>query len=263
MDILIPILILGILGLFFGIGLAVASQRFAVKKNDPRLEKITELLPGANCGACGNAGCEGFAEALLTGKVDIETCKVSEVGARQKIAELLGKKIEDKTALVATLHCNGGRRAQDRFLYKGIQDCIGANLLLGGQKSCIYGCLGFGSCVKACPFGAITMSEEDIPKVDKDKCRACNRCVEVCPKRLFSLIPVTSSVYVACSSHDTGKDTRLFCSVGCIACGRCEQVCPVGAIQVLDKLAVIDYSKCNSCKECVKACPMKTIHIRE
>lgn len=262
MNILVPILILGGLGFLFGIGLAIASQKLAVKK-DPRLEKITELLPGANCGACGNAGCAGFAEVLLAGKADIGDCRVVEDNSRQKIAELLGKKIDkdNKIALVAILHCNGGKKVNDRFLYKGIQDCIAANLLLGGQKECIYGCLGFGSCLKVCPFGAISMSDQNIPIVDKNKCRACNRCVEVCPKKLFSLVPVNSSVYVACSSHDLGKDTRTFCSVGCIACRRCEQVCPVDAIKVSDNLAVIDYDKCNSCGECVKVCPTKAIQI--
>lgn len=261
MEILIAILVLGSLGILFGVGLAFASRKFAVE-TDPRLERIHGLLPGANCGACGGAGCFGFAEALLGGKVSIDACRVTEDKIKERIAELLGKKIEKKVKLVAVLHCNGGKKVKDRFLYQGIDDCVAVNLVLGGQKDCVFGCLGFGTCVKVCPFDALKMSGEGLPVVDENKCRACNKCVVSCPKKLFSLVPVTSNVYVACKSHDSGKDTRLSCAVGCIACGKCEQVCPADAIAVIDNLAVIDYNKCTSCGECVKACPMKTILFR-
>jgi len=261
MDILIPILGLGFLGLVFGVGLAIASKKFAVAQ-DPRLEKIHGLLPGSNCGVCGGAGCFGFAEAVLSGKLSIDACRVSGEKIKEQIAELLGKKLEKKVKLVAILHCNGGEKVKDRFLYEGIEDCVAANLVLGGQKECVWGCLGFGSCVEVCPFGAIKMSEEGLPVVDEDKCKACNKCVQICPKKLFVLSPFEKNVYVACSSHDLGKDTKAVCPVGCIACRKCEQACPVDAIHVIDNLAVIDYNKCTSCGECVKACPMKTIRIR-
>lgn len=261
MEIIIPILGLGSLGLIFGIGLAVASKKLAVKV-DPRLEKIHGLLPGANCGACGGAGCFGFAEFLLSGKVGIEACRVSEESVKEQIAKILGKKLEKKVKLVATLHCNGGTKVKDRFLYQGIKDCIAANLVLAGQKACVYGCLGFGTCVKVCPFDAIKMSDEGLPIVDESKCTACNKCVEACPKKLFSLVPQKAKVYVACRSLDLGKDTKAVCSVGCIACRKCEQVCAVDAIHVVDNLAVIDYNKCTSCGECVKVCPMKTIRTK-
>ncbi|HTZ11484.1 MAG TPA: 4Fe-4S binding protein, partial [Candidatus Margulisiibacteriota bacterium] len=130
------------------------------------------------------------------------------------------------------------------------------------QKECFYGCLGFATCVKVCPFGAIKISEGNLPVVDTVKCKACNKCVLVCPKKLFSLVPVTQNVYVACSSHDTGKDTKAVCPVGCIACGLCVKACKFDAIHVVDNLALIDYNKCTSCAECVKVCPMKTIRIR-
>jgi len=258
MEILIPILTLGILGLLFGIGLAIASKRFVVK-TDPKLEMVMGLLPGANCGACGGAGCFGFAEGLLNGKFSVDACKVSEEAVKEQIAKLLGKNLEKKTKLVATLHCYGGVRVKDRFIYKGIEDCVAANLVLGGQKSCVYGCLGFGNCVKVCPFGAIKMSEEGLPVVDESKCKACNKCVLICPKKLFSLVPATHKVYVACKSKDLGKETRSVCPVGCIACRKCEQICPADAIHVIDNLAVIDYHKCTSCGKCVEVCPTKTI----
>jgi len=262
MDILIPILTLGTLGLIFGIGLALASKKLAVK-TDPRLEAIHGLLPGANCGACGGAGCFGFAESLLSGKTSIDACRVAEEKTKEKIAQLLGQKLEKKVKKIAVLHCNGGRKVKDRFLYQGIEDCLAANLVLGGQKECVWGCLGFASCVKICPFGAISMSAEGLPLVDKNKCKACNKCVLICPKKLFTLIPVTHNVYVACSSHDLGKDTKAVCPVGCIACKLCEKACKFDAIHIVDNLAVIDYNKCTSSGECVKVCPMKTIRIRE
>ncbi len=278
MEIFIPILTLGVLGAIFGVGLAIASKKFAVQV-DPRLEKIHGLLPGSNCGACGGAGCFGFAESVLSGKLPVDACRVSEERVKEQIARLLGQKLEKKVKTIATLHCNGGIRVKERYIYDGILDCVAANLVLGGAKDCVFGCLGFGTCAKVCPFGAIKMSDEGLPVVDKDKCRACNKCVLVCPKKLFSLIPVTSTVYVACSSHDPGKETKAVCPVGCIACGLCQKACPFDAIHVIDastalsvnpgcnrrvdNLAVIDYNKCTSCGECVKVCPMKTIRIRE
>ena len=258
MNILIPILVLGGLGFLFGLGLFFASRKFCVV-SDPRLEKIISSLPGANCGACGLPGCMGFAEALNKGSCSIERCVAMEQEQKSRIAELLGIEAEAKVRTVATLHCNGGKKVKERFEYNGLEDCVAANLIMQGQKECSWGCLGFGTCVRACPFDAIIMSDEGLPVVLEEKCRSCGACVEACPRKLFSLVAVTHKVYVACSSHDLGKDTRAVCPVGCIACYRCQKVCPVDAIHVIDNLAVIDYNKCTSCGECVKVCPMKTI----
>jgi RnfABCDGE-type electron transport complex B subunit len=260
MEILIPVLTLGFLGLIFGVGLAVASKRFAIAV-DPRLDKIHGLLPGSNCGVCGGAGCFGFAEAILSGRVKIDACRVANDEAKEKIAEVLGRRLIKGMKSVAVLHC-GGAKVKDRFIYQGIEDCVAANLVLGGQKECVFGCLGFDTCARICPFAAIKMSDEGLPVVDKEKCKACNKCVQVCPKKLFSLVPLAQNVYVACSSHDLGKETKAVCPVGCIGCRLCEKACPVDAIHVIDNLAVIDYNKCTSCGECVKVCPMKTIQIR-
>lgn len=262
MEILLAILILGFLGLLFGVGLAIASKKLAVQVN-PKLEEVQHLLPGSNCGACGNPGCFAFAESLISGKSTVEGCRVCSEESREKIARAMGLALEKQNKKIATLHCNGGLKVKDKYLYDGVNDCIAADLVLGGQKSCIFACLGFGSCVRACPFGAISMSDERLPVVNKVKCRSCNRCVKACPKRSFSLIYVTNSVYVACSSHDLGKDVKAVCPVGCIACKLCEKACKFDAICVIDNLAVIDYHKCTSCKECVKVCPAKTIRVRE
>jgi Na+-translocating ferredoxin:NAD+ oxidoreductase RNF subunit RnfB len=258
MEILIPILTLGFLGLIFGVGLALASKRFAVQV-DPRLEKIHGLLPGSNCGACGGAGCFGFAELILSGKAKIDACRVANDERKERIAEVLGRRLQKIEKAVAVLHCNGGKKVKDRFLYQGIKNCAAANLILGGQKECLFGCLGFGDCAKVCPFGAIKMSGEGLPIVDPHKCKACNKCVLACPEKLFTLIPVEQTVYVACSSLDLGKDTRAVCSVGCIACKKCEQVCEFDAIHVVDNLAIIDYNKCTSCGKCIEVCPVKCI----
>jgi len=262
MEILTAILVLGTLGLIFGVGLAVASKTLAVK-SDPRLEQIHGLLPGSNCGACGGAGCFGLAEEIMSGKKSANACRVASDKVREMIAAIIGQKLEKAVSRIAALHCYGGNKVKNRFHYSGLRDCVAANLLFGGEKECVYGCLGFGTCVEVCPFDAIIMTEEGIPSVDKKKCKACNRCVEICPKKLFELTPETHPVYVACSSCDTGKNTRGACSVGCISCGKCEQVCPADAIHVINNLASIDYKKCTSCQACVKACPVKTIRVRD
>jgi Na+-translocating ferredoxin:NAD+ oxidoreductase RNF subunit RnfB len=289
MEILLPVLFLGILGAIFGASLAVASNRLAVTQ-DHRLEKIAGLLPGSNCGACGGAGCFGFAEKLLSGELDLSACRVSEAKAKRLIAGILGKEFQERSAEVAALFCQGGAKVRERFIYAGRQECFSANLLLGGQKECGWGCLGFGDCVSACPFGAISMSPQGLPDIDRKKCKACNKCVQACPKKLFRLIPAAASVRIACLSCDSAKDTHKYCSVGCIACGKCMEACPVRAIEVVDNLARIDYTgvpsglepgvpcgtesrpstpvsssrlrrrdKCTSCGECVSVCPVKCI----
>lgn len=258
MEILYPIIALGSLGILFGVGLSLAAKKFCVS-TDPRIDKIQNSLPGANCGACGMGGCSSLAEALAEGKCGIDKCTVVNDDNKIKISEILGVEFKKSAKKIATLHCAGGVRVKNRYTYSGIEDCTAVNLVLGGQKSCVYGCLGFGTCVKACPFGAIKMSQKGLPVVDKGKCRACNKCVEACPKKLFSLTEEAYNVFVACSSRDSGKDTKLVCPVGCIACRLCEKACKFDAIHVIDNIAVIDYNKCTSCGECVKACPMKTI----
>lgn len=261
MEIIIPILILSGLGLLFGLGLSIISKKFCVVI-DPNLEKLFECLPGANCGVCGRGGCMAFARSLIKGEASLTACRVMEEEERKKAAEILGVKTETVVKQIAVVYCGGGDKVKDKFKYDGLEDCVAANLVLGGQKDCIFGCLEFGTCVEACPFGAISMSKQNLPIVDIEKCRACGVCVEVCPKKLFGLIPIAGKIYVVCSSFDAGCDTIAVCPVGCIACHKCEKVCPTEAIKVIDNLARIDYGKCTSCGECVKVCPTKCIKSR-
>jgi len=257
-----PILTLGGLGILFGLSLAYAAKKFYIPL-DPELKKVVATLPGANCGACGKAGCVAFAEALCKGEADLGLCAVCNPESREMISQILNLSSKKRVKTVAVLHCQGGNRVKDKFIYQGMQDCIAANLVLGGQKDCDWGCLGFDTCVAACPFGAISMDKESgLPVIDETKCTACGNCVNVCPKKLFTLVPVKSKIYIACTSQDLGKVIMKVCGVGCIACKKCEKVCPNGAITVVNNLAKIDYSKCNGCLECVKVCPTKVIKER-
>lgn len=263
MNILIPVIILGGLGILFGVLLALAGKKFCVV-TDPRIEAIFSKLPGANCGACGMPGCMGFAEGLIKGSCTIDKCPASSEEARTIIAQILGVELKPKIKKSAVLHCHGGiRRAKNKFDYHGIKDCITANFVMEGPKACAYGCIGFGTCAGVCPFGAIRMNEEDLPVVDEDKCTACGKCVAACPKELFSLEDINKLYAVRCRSLDIGRKVTEVCSIGCIACRKCEKACPIKAIQIVNNLSVIDYGICNNRGECFKVCPTKTIARKE
>jgi electron transport complex protein RnfB len=253
---LYPLLTLGSLGLLFGIGLYIASRVFHVDV-DPRVERVSETLPGANCGGCGLPGCGALAAAIVHGSSSVDACPVCSAPQLAEIARIMGVELAAGTRKVAVVHCQG-RRVADRFTYAGPATCAAATLLIGGQKACPYGCLGFGDCVAACPFDAIHLVG-GIPVVDEQKCTACGKCVAACPRSLIDLQSTDSHVHVLCRSFDKGGPVRKYCDVGCIGCKKCEKECPFDAIHVSDFLAQIDYEKCTSCGACVKVCPMKTI----
>lgn len=250
---------MGVMGAIFAGGLAIASSKLAVEV-DPRIEEIEEVLPGANCGACGEPGCSSFAEAVVNGNAEINGCPVGGSEVAGEIAEIMGVESGDSVRRIATLLCKGGdEETFARSEYRGIESCKAADIAGGGNKSCVYGCLGFGDCEAVCSFDAIKMNENGLPEVIADECTGCGNCVEECPKGLFTLVEEGQEVFIHCSSHSGGKDVKEACKTGCIGCGVCETKCPVDAITIEDNLAVIDYEECINCGVCAEACPMDTI----
>lgn len=256
---LVSLITMGSLGGLFALGLAVASKKFAVE-TDPKIDEIEEVLPGVNCGACGFAGCRSFAEGVASGEAPVNGCPVGGARVAKLVAEVLGVEAEAPVRKVAQVLCKGGKaEAKQRGTYDGPRDCRIAHATQGGDKECPYGCLGYGSCVKACAFNAMYMDENGLPVVIEDNCTACGKCVEACPRNIIMLVPEEQGVHIRCRSLDTGRAVRQYCSTGCIACQRCVKVCPTEAIYMQDNLARIDYDKCINCRECVAVCPMKTI----
>jgi len=251
-----PILILAFLGVLFGVGLYVASRVFRVHV-DARVERIERALPGANCGACGLAGCHGFAKAIVHGSAEITGCIPGGEHVSHIIGDIMGVEAKVEEKRVAVLRCQG-REVADRFVYEGVKTCQAASLMHGGPKQCRFGCIGYGDCEAACPFDALHMVD-GLPVVDEAKCVSCGKCVTACPKGLFELLPLSKTVHVRCRSTDAGKLVRKYCSVGCIGCRKCEKVCKFDAVHIEDNLATFDYEKCTSCGLCVKECPTGTI----
>ncbi len=254
------LIVLAVLGVAFGIALAIVAARFVVKV-DPKVEQVRETLPGANCGACGFAGCMGYAENVVGNPdVAVSLCAPGKAPVAEKIAEITGKKAEKMEPKIARVFCQGGTSlTQRKFVYTGVQDCAAAVLAAGGDKSCQYGCLGFGTCMRACPFGAITMSANNLPLINPDKCTACGKCVAACPKQVIEIAQASKAVVISCHSRDKGADTKKKCQVGCIGCGICVRTCPVDAIKLENNLARIDHDKCIVCGLCTKKCPTNAI----
>lgn len=257
--ILIPALVVGAIGLVFGVALGFASKVFAVETN-PKIDEVRDALPGANCGACGYPGCDGCASAMVEGEAAANACPVGGATVADKIADILGVNASESVQNVASVLCQGDcGKSKDKYLYNGIGDCKAQNVLLGGSKSCSYGCLGCGSCVKVCNFDAIHIVN-GVAIVDKEKCTACMACIDECPKDIIELVPYDSQVVVRCKSNDPGKAVRGNCSIGCIGCRICVKSCPEDAFSFENNLAKINYEKCTNCETCVGKCPTKAIH---
>jgi len=223
--------------------LAVASRRLYVFE-DPRIDAVEEMLPRSNCGACGTAGCRQFAEELIHGAIAPGKCTVNNAEGNQQIADYLGVAVGDIEKQVARLACAGGAHvARTRARYDGMKSCRAASLVSGGGKGCSWGCLGLADCQVVCEFDAITMDRHGLPMVDEAKCTACGDCIEVCPKDLFSLQPVSRQLWVACQNRQPGDEAGLECEVACTACARCAADAPEGLIAMYNELAVIDYGK--------------------
>jgi Na+-translocating ferredoxin:NAD+ oxidoreductase RNF subunit RnfB len=247
------------LGIVAAVGLSVAAKVFHVDV-DPRLEVIDGMLPGVNCGACGYAGCFGFAEGLLAGEVEATVCAPADEATIRKIAEYLGLEVGDMVRQVAVRHCGGGHgKAALKAQYDGIKECRATVLVGGGSKACLYACIGYGTCKSVCPFDAIVMGEDGLPVIIQEKCTACNKCVVACPRNIMNLEPEKHKVHVRCSSTDAGPRVKKVCQVGCTGCGICEKVCPVNAIIQENNLAAIDPATCIECGICASNCPTDAI----
>lgn len=251
--------VVGGTGLVVAILLGIASEAFKVPVDEKEVA-VRACLPGNNCGGCGYPGCDGLAKAIAQGEAPVGACPVGGPAAAAKIAEIMGVEAGDTAKQVAYVKCAGTCEvAKEKYNYSGLQDCVSAMVSPGaGPKACAYGCMGLGSCVKACEFDAIHVVN-GIAVVDKEKCVACGKCIATCPKALIELIPYEANYAVQCSSKDMGKDVKASCSVGCIGCRMCTKVCEFGAITVENNLAHIDQTKCTGCGACAAKCPVKII----
>jgi len=249
---------IGGLTLLLASALVLANRKLYVQE-DPRIDIVEEMLPHANCGACGFPGCRPFAEALVQGDALPGKCTVGSENDRAGIATFLGVDVGAQEKVVARLACAGGTNvARNRARYQGLMTCRAAAQVAGGGKSCFWGCLGLSDCFDACDFDAIRMNEHALPIVDEAKCTACGDCVDACPKDLFSLQAASRRLWVACKSQESGDEMLEDCEVGCTACGRCAMDAP-GLITMQNALPVVDYGKNHQTRLPIERCPTGSI----
>jgi electron transport complex protein RnfB len=287
MDLFLPVFIVGSIGFFFGLGLSIASKRLHIS-SDPRIPEINGVLPGLNCGACGFSSCVEFAKAVAEGKSEPSRCIPGGPKTIHAIADILCVNATPAEPMMAVVHCRGGNAESARKAhYDGIADCNAAVLAGNGSRICSDGCLGLGTCVRACPFGAISINENEVAVVDPDKCTGCELCVKSCPRNIISMIPIVHKIFVACSNHERGVKVKKYCSAGCTSCTLCVKATPSGAISMEENIPVLDYAgnenfisaaykcpskcfvdlikvrpkanidtKCDGCGECILECPV-------
>ncbi len=257
--IILAVVMVGGTGLVISVLLGIASERFKVPVDEKEVA-VRECLPGNNCGGCGYAGCDGLAKAIAQGEAPVNACPVGGPPVADEIGAIMGVEAGSTEKQVAFVKCAGTcEKSKSKYMYFGIEDCVSAvSVPGGGPKSCDYGCVGFGSCVKVCGFDALHIYN-GIAVVDKEKCVACGKCVATCPKGLIELVPYKAQHKVSCNSRDVGKTVKQVCSSGCIGCRLCVKTCEDGAITVENNIAKIDYEKCTGCGKCAEKCPSKII----
>lgn len=261
---ILTIATLSVLGVVSAVVLYYVAQKFKVYE-DPRIDDVEKMLPGANCGGCGYAGCRGLADAIVKAS-DFEGlyCPVGGASVMSNVATYLGRVAAEKEPMVAVVRCGGSCESRPKTNeYDGERRCSVASTLYSGETGCSFGCLGMGDCVTVCGFGAISVNPEtDLPEVDDNKCTACGKCVTACPKMIIELRKKGVKgrrVYVSCVSKEKGAATKKACNKGCIACTKCQKACPFDAIKIENNLAYIDYIKCKLCRKCVLECPTGAI----
>lgn len=252
-------IVVGIIGILIGVFLGVASEKFKVEVDEKEI-LVRNELPGNNCGGCGYAGCDALAKAIAAGQAEVGACPVGGSDIAAKIGAIMGIAAGSAEKKVAFVKCKGTcDKTKVQYNYYGIDDCKKISVVPGaGEKACTYGCMGYGSCVKACEFDAIHVVD-GVAIVDKEKCVACGKCVDSCPNHLIELVPYKAKHLVQCNSHDKGKDVKAKCAAGCIGCTLCTRQCEVDAIHMDNNVAVIDYEKCTNCGKCAAKCPVKII----
>ena len=254
------VMIITAIGILAAVVLVLAAKFMHVPE-DPRIGKVQECLPGANCGACGFAGCADYAKAVVEGKAEPNCCVPGGKDVAESVAKVMGKTAGDVKAMKAVVACQGFTcNTTKKYDYQGVTSCAAAAKIFAGPNACSYGCLGFGDCVAACPFDAIHVVN-GIALVDNEKCTGCGTCTKVCPKSLISLIPDDVNPVVLCKNEDKGGVTRKVCSTGCIGCMKCTKYCPTGAITVTNNLASINQELCIGCMQCAEECPVHAIFI--
>jgi len=259
-EVLGSVAILGGVATFFGAAITVVNQRFRVWE-DPRVDGVRDLLPGADCGACGKAGCRAFAEAVIAGEATPAECTVMGADERNEVADYLGIAAGSADRRVARLLCAGGRDvAPHKATYHGVESCAAAAAVSGGGKACPWGCLGYADCAIACDFDAIEMSPFGLPVVDLEGCTACGDCIAACPLGLFVLMPAEHHLVVQCKNLLRGDAAEAVCSVACNACGRCTLDAAAGLVSIVDGLAVVDYTRIETENpKAIERCPTGAI----
>lgn len=254
-NVLTALLVVAAIGFIAGVLLAVAYHFFKVEENET-VKSVRGCLPGANCGACGFAGCDSYAEAVADGKAEPNLCIPGGADVAQQLAGILGVEVTADEPKVAFVACNGDcEAAKYSAIYDGMKSCKAAVSIFGGPYDCRFSCLGCGDCASVCPADAIDVYD-GLAHIDPKACIGCGKCVNTCPKFIIKLVPKDAVIAVACNNADKGAVARKNCEHACIGCKKCEKTCPNGAISVLNNFAIVDYDKCSKCGACVEQCPV-------